>query len=366
MIGRVAAVAAAGSLGLVMMAFGLDGGGSISTASPLDCTVTGPAAGATATAGTATRPAGSTTTNWNAEQIGNATTISNTTRAAVKDPAHPDFNRPALPARAAVIAVATAMQESKLINVGFGDRDSLGLFQQRPSQGWGSPDQVMDPTYATNAFLARLIHVADWATLPLTQAAQAVQRSGFPDAYAQWEHDATAIVAGVTGTDPGQIDCQGGAGLPADAPADARVAAVLQAAQTQLGVDYVWGAGNATGPTLADGATGCTPGAAGCGFDCSGYMVYAWAQLGVALPHFSGDQAKAGTRIPLTQARPGDLIFLSSNHADSGIHHVAMIFYPDGASPRIIEAQQTGVPVHIRTYRGPAEPEIMPYAVRLT
>ncbi len=104
--------------------------------------------------------------------------------------------------RSAVIAVATAMQESTLENLGYGDRDSLGLFQQRPSMGWGTPAQVTDPVYASDAFLNALrgYQAADpgWATQPLWEAAQGVQNSGFPYAYAQWEDQAAHIVAAVT------------------------------------------------------------------------------------------------------------------------------------------------------------------------
>jgi hypothetical protein len=94
-----------------------------------------------------------------------------------------------------VIAVATAMQESGLRNLDFGDRDSLGLFQQRPSQGWGTPAQILDPTYAATKFYEKLISIAGWQQLPLTVAAQRVQVSAYPDAYAKWERDAQAIVA---------------------------------------------------------------------------------------------------------------------------------------------------------------------------
>ena len=100
--------------------------------------------------------------------------------------------------RSAVIAVATAMQESTLENLAYGDRDSLGLFQQRPSAGWGTPAQITNPRYAADAFLHALAayQAADprWATQPLYQAAQGVQRSAFPYAYAQWENQAAHIV----------------------------------------------------------------------------------------------------------------------------------------------------------------------------
>ncbi|AVT28809.1 hypothetical protein C6361_04075 [Plantactinospora sp. BC1] len=101
--------------------------------------------------------------------------------------------------RAAVIAVGTSLQESKLENLGhLGDRndhDSLGLFQQRPSSGWGSPEQITDPEYSTIAFLKGLKQVDGWQDLPLTVAAQKVQVSAYPDAYAQWEDLAADLVA---------------------------------------------------------------------------------------------------------------------------------------------------------------------------
>jgi hypothetical protein len=107
----------------------------------------------------------------------------------------------AIPERGAVIAIATAIQESKLYNLGDlganNDHDSLGLFQQRPSMGWGTEAQVTDPVYASTAFYLALKHVPGWESMELTVAAQRVQRSAFPYAYAQWETDATALVAQV-------------------------------------------------------------------------------------------------------------------------------------------------------------------------
>ncbi len=111
-----------------------------------------------------------------------------------------------LPPRAWVIAVATSMQETKLNNYGnlgsSNDQDSLGLFQQRPSSGWGSADQVMDPTHASQAFYTALTQVPGWDTMPLTDAAQAVQVSAFGDRYAQWEAQAGDIVNSLYGQGP--------------------------------------------------------------------------------------------------------------------------------------------------------------------
>jgi murein DD-endopeptidase MepM/ murein hydrolase activator NlpD len=115
--------------------------------------------------------------------------------------------RRGIPARGQVIAVATAMQESNLHNLGNhgenNDHDSLGLFQQRPSKGWGTPEQIMNPEYAAGKFYDKLLTVANWQTLPLTVAAQAVQISAYPDAYAKHEPDATAIVTAVSDLAPG-------------------------------------------------------------------------------------------------------------------------------------------------------------------
>jgi hypothetical protein len=100
-----------------------------------------------------------------------------------------------LPARAAVLAIAAALQESSLRNLHGGDSDSLGLFQQRPSQAWGTPIQLLDPANATQAFLDRLVEVPRWEVSPLTRVVQAVQLSAHPDAYAHWERVASEFVA---------------------------------------------------------------------------------------------------------------------------------------------------------------------------
>lgn len=113
-----------------------------------------------------------------------------------------------LPARAVTIALATAYQESDLYNLDYGDRDSLGLFQQRPSQGWGSEEQVQDPVYAAGAFYDALVQVDGYRNMEITVAAQAVQRSGFPDAYAQHEENARALASALTGYSPAQFHCQ--------------------------------------------------------------------------------------------------------------------------------------------------------------
>ena len=135
--------------------------------------------------------------------------------------------RRGLPARAATIALATARQESGLANLDHGDRDSLGLFQQRPSQGWGTAQQIMDPVHATNAFYDHLVKVPDYTTLPITQAAQAVQHSGFPDAYADDEPMARAFASALTGWSPAALACT----LPAATAAGSSDAVLTRAAR---------------------------------------------------------------------------------------------------------------------------------------
>ncbi|KAA8830688.1 cobalt transporter [Bifidobacterium tissieri] len=104
-----------------------------------------------------------------------------------------------LPDHAVTVAIATAMQESKLTNIDYGDLDSVGLFQQRPSQGWGSVEQLMDESYAINAFYDALVKVPDWQSIPTEDAAQEVQRSGYPDLYANWDDLARAWAQALTG-----------------------------------------------------------------------------------------------------------------------------------------------------------------------
>lgn len=113
-----------------------------------------------------------------------------------------------LPPRATTIAVATAFQESKIRNIDYGDRDSVGLFQQRPSQGWGSVEQIMDPVYSIGAFYDGLLEVDGYEELEITVAAQEVQRSAFPEAYAQHEPYARALASSLRGFSPAAFSCQ--------------------------------------------------------------------------------------------------------------------------------------------------------------
>jgi hypothetical protein len=129
------------------------------------------------------------------EQAENATTI-----AAIAV-------RRGLPARAVSIAIATAFQESKLRNISHGDRDSIGLFQQRPSQGWGTREQIMDPFHSTNAFYDALTKIHGYQDMRITEAAQAVQRSGFPEAYEEHAAGARALASALTGYSEAKVSC---------------------------------------------------------------------------------------------------------------------------------------------------------------
>ena len=297
---------------------------------------------------TITEPAGMGTVRLDAGQVGNARAVAAVARSL------------ALPERASAVALMTAMQESSLGNLDHGDAagpDSRGLFQQRPMDYPGV--STMDPAQASRAFYRRLVAVAGWQDMPMWQAAQAVQHSANGSRYARWQgfgvHLAAALYGRAGGSAGVRCEGAGGSGLDPGAAVEEKVRAVLRAAASQLGRPYVWGGGDADGPT--GGLDGLRPP----GFDCSGLMIYAFAGVGVALPHSSRAQYDAGRRVPLSQAQPGDLIFLSSDGTAGGIHHVAMLW----SATRIVEAQDFGVPVHVRDYAGPAEPEILPDAVRL-
>ncbi|SCL42002.1 hypothetical protein GA0074692_6605 [Micromonospora pallida] len=131
----------------------------------------------------------------NAEQMANAATI-----AAI------GIQRK-MPERAVVVALATAYQESGLENLAGGDRDSIGLFQQRPSQGWGTPEEIRDPRYAAKKFYAGLKKVRGWEEMRVTDAAQAVQRSAFPEAYQKWADESEVLTRALLGDATAAVAC---------------------------------------------------------------------------------------------------------------------------------------------------------------
>jgi hypothetical protein len=131
-----------------------------------------------------------------------------------------------LPPRAVSIALATALQESGLRNLDHGDRDSIGLFQQRPSQGWGTIAQIMVPQYAAGKFYDALVRISNWQTRDITEVAQAVQRSAVPDGYRKHVERAKTLASALTGETAAAFTCLSTTSKSADA---AGYATLLQA-----------------------------------------------------------------------------------------------------------------------------------------
>ncbi|MEV6832640.1 C40 family peptidase [Amycolatopsis sp. NPDC051102] len=241
--------------------------------------------------------------------------------------------------RAWQVAIQAGMTESGLHNLTYGDRDSLGIFQMRPSMGWGTVAQVTDPTYEVNKFYDVLQGVPDWENKRPGDAAQAVERSGFPDRYHKWEPMAATLVENV-GQVVDVVAC--GTGMGALLPPSQAAAKAISFALGEQGKPYVWGA---TGPDS---------------YDCSGLMLRAYESAGIILPRVSQDQYHAGALLPVREAQPGDLLFLATDPSDpASIHHV-MMYLGDN---KVVEAQQTGVPVHTRAFSFD-ERELVPQAVR--
>jgi cell wall-associated NlpC family hydrolase len=265
-----------------------------------------------------------------------------------------------VPERGQIVALATAMQESRLRNLSGGDRDSLGLFQQRPSQGWGTAEQIHDPVYASERFYKALLKVHGWQQMTVTQAAQAVQRSAYPDAYAQWEPLATALQKAISATFPGSgkkddgkddatpaapSDCDTADGtsfgpipegavpkgyaIPKDADPRARKAIVW--AMHQLGTMYQWG-GSCTNPHGPDAMARC---------DCSSLMQQAYRHAGITLTRTTYTQVGEGKAVSPKALKPGDLLFSRGTAARP--EHVGM-YIGEGL---VIEAPRTGKPVRI-------------------
>ncbi|MGW5906511.1 C40 family peptidase [Streptomyces althioticus] len=294
-----------------------------------------------------------------AEQVPNARTIQAT--GVAMD----------IPARGQVVALATALQESGLRNLTYGDRDSLGLFQQRPSMGWGTANEILDPVHASTKFYEGLKKVSGWQSLSITQAAQAVQKSGFPDAYAKWEQLATALQKAIgpllqdagapspspspsgsadasspspsaagrcsadgDGTDFGTIPAGALPGeykIPATAPREVRTA--IRWALGQLGTPYQWG-GNCTDSHGTDPMGRC---------DCSSLMQQAYKAAGISLTRTTYTQVKEGKAVSVDALEPGDLLFTEGTAAMP--EHVGMAI----GQGLIVHAPRTGDVVRITT-----------------
>lgn len=246
------------------------------------------------------------------------------------------------PTRAQIIAVATALQESRLRNVppGQGHPDSVGPFQQRPSQGWGTAQELSDPEYAAAAFYRALIRVPHWERLSLSKAAQAVQNNATPRAFAKWEHLATTLVTAATaGTIPAQTASQSPAGTDDADPcirplADsgiggslirADVVPVIAYAVEHLGDPYAWG---------ADGPNS---------FDCSGLTMAAFRTIGIQLPHRSALQVRYGRPINwhTEPIQPGDLVFMRGSIPVQDYGHTGIAI----SATEWINAARSGTPV---------------------
>ena len=239
-----------------------------------------------------------------------------------------------------VIAVATAMQESGLRNVNYGDRDSLGLFQQRA--GWGSAQDRTNPVAAARMFYQGgtggqpgLLTVRDFEGLPLTRAAQAVQRSAFPGAYGRWEGLARQVVGNptvlsATCYDAGTFTADGSAGGSA-----------VAAALSVIGTPYSWGGGGVTGASRGFGA-----GSSVAGFDCSSLAQYAWFKgAGVRLPRVTDQIAASLPHLPKSaRLQAGDLMFFHAPSDPPGSYHHMGI--SDGQG-NMVHAPQTGKTVEV-------------------
>lgn len=220
-----------------------------------------------------------------------------------------------LPPRASQVALQAALTESHMTNVAGGDRDSIGLFQMRPSANWGTPDELGNVDYQINKFYDVLQSTPDWERLVPGEAAQRVERSAFPGRYHQVEQTAATLLSHV-GVDPSGCGSGGNGGQKPQ---------VVAFANAQLGKPYAWGS---QGPDA---------------WDCSSLVRAAWQQAGIALPRVSQDQYGAGQHVPVAQAQPGDLVFWGSGHNPAAIHHVGL-YLGDG---RVLHAPDVGQPVKV-------------------
>ncbi|MER6307584.1 heavy metal transporter [Streptomyces sp. NPDC001657] len=219
-----------------------------------------------------------------------------------------------LPERAVTIALATAMQESGLRNIEFGDRDSVGLFQQRPSQDWGTVRQIMDPVYSAGEFYRHLAKVPGYSRLPLTVAAQKVQRSGYPQAYAKHEANAARLTGALTGRDPGAMTCT------ESRPEDSRAggaATVREKLVREFGAGVLprtdaaggRGAGGGRGLTVpvGPGGQGAVPGSGGArrGWELATWAMAHSAELRIEQISYAGRTWTAADSGKGWQNRPG-------------------------------------------------------------
>lgn len=302
------------------------------------------------------------------------------------------------------IGLITAMQESSLVNVNYGDRDSLGLFQQRPSQGWGTPAQVTDPQYAARKFFTTLKQLGESRfEMSMTEAAQAVQRSAYPDAYAKHIGLVRDLYPKISGGGPSRVGTQPVATdrnfnveNPVElsvneigtfeSPAPMSPMAMLGAAYNPMvsapdpygiqpesdwapvinplsiqilrdrdaagdidmpfskGTDgwrkaVIQAARSAIGTPYVWGGNSLQN-----GVDCSGLLQQAFAQAGINLPRVSYQQANYGKRVDIKALQPGDLVAWDNSSRNAGADHIALYI----GNGKIIEAARPGTKVRVR------------------
>ncbi|HET7385413.1 MAG TPA: hypothetical protein VFJ19_01965 [Nocardioidaceae bacterium] len=196
--------------------------------------------------------------------------------------------RRGMPARAVSIALAAAFQESKLQNLDHGDRDSLGLFQQRPSQGWGTAAQIRDPYYAANRFYDELAKIHGYQNMRINDAAQLVQRSGYPQAYAAHEADARALASALTGYSRHAFSCVVHAPGPGGS-AGASVDAVRRDLRKAFGPGQVAAHGHSLRVPVGSGSA-----ARARGWAVASYLVAQADRLGLRRVSFDGRVWSAG------------------------------------------------------------------------
>lgn len=314
-VGSISLVAAVAGTTAVAVVSRAEGGGQ------LTCTIS-------ASGGTGTSASGG-VAGFDADQMNNASVI-----VAVG-------KQMTVPAPGWVVAITAALQESDLVNVDHGDRDSLGLFQERPSQGWGSPAQIMDPVYSSTQFYRHLLAVPRWQQLSVNDAAQAVERSGYPQAYGPHVPTAEKIVAAVAGAVCTSTGVSSGASCTdVHAPNPVALAAVTFACR-QLGVPYQWGGNGPADSSLTAFAKARVP-ADEQGFDCSGLTKAAYAAAGVAIPRTAQTQYNAGPHLPAGQSiTAGDLVFFGTS--SRAVTHVGIAI----SATDMIDAPHTGAVVRI-------------------
>lgn len=241
-----------------------------------------------------------------------------------------------LSARDALVALMVAMQESKLRNLPYGDRDSRGVFQQRTSQGWGTPQQILNPVYATNKFYDHLETVDNRDKLTLLEVAIKVQvpsREAYlsPSNYFPgWETPAAQILGTYIPSDPSVTPQQVSfdSACAAGGASSSAVETAIQAALSQIGRPYVWG--------------GETPGG---GFDCSGLMLWAFDKAGITLHRVASDQYNDGQNIERDKLERGDMVFWATDVSNPAtIGHVALYL----GNNQIIVAPHSGALVQVR------------------